>query len=216
MPVIPSKDRRFYHHCQNCQLIFADRSFLLSKKTEKSRYALHNNGIDNKGYVEFLEQVVHPSLPFLTREMRGLDYGCGPQPTLSKILAKFHLVCYDYDPLFDFEHPYKEYDFIFATECFEHFHLPGKEFGKIDKLLKPSGHLGIMTERWESLERFDQWYYKNDLTHVSFFHHQTFSYISREFGYKIKFEDKNRVIVLQKLQKSDKVFVQNICEKESA
>jgi SAM-dependent methyltransferase len=131
--------------------------------------------------------------------MRGLDYGCGPQPTLSKILARFDLVCYDYDPLFDFEHPYREYDFIFATECFEHFHLPGKEFNKIDGLLKPSGHLGIMTERWESLDRFDYWYYKNDPTHVSFFHDKTFSYISKEFGYKIKSADRNRVMVLQKL-----------------
>lgn len=199
VPVIPLRDRRSYHHCQKCHLIYVDRRFLLSKKTERSRYALHNNGITQKGYVEFLQRVIRPCLPFLSRQMRGLDYGCGPQPTLSKILARFDRDCYDYDPLFDFEHPYQEYDFIFATECFEHFHLPGNEFEKINGLLKPSGYLGIMTERWESLDRFDHWYYKNDPTHVSFFHHKTFSHISKEFGYTIKWADRNRVMVLQKL-----------------
>jgi SAM-dependent methyltransferase len=198
MPVVPSRDRRSYHHCQNCQLIFVDTSFLLSKEIERSRYALHNNGIEHRGYVEFLGRVIDPCLPFITRQMRGLDYGCGPQPTLSKILATHHLDCYDYDPLFDFKHPYHEYDFIFATECFEHFFLPGNEFRNIDRLLKPSGYLGIMTERWETLDRFDRWYYKKDPTHVSFFHRNTFSYISEKFGYKIKYADTNRVMILQK------------------
>lgn len=199
MPVIPLQDRRHYHHCLNCNLIFADRSFHLSKKTERSRYALHENSIHDKGYVQFLERVIHPCLPFLTTQMRGLDYGCGPEPTLSKILAKLDLICYDYDPLFYFAHPYQEYDFIFATECFEHFYLPGTELKNIHRLLKPSGYLGIMTEQWESLDQFHQWYYKRDPTHVSFFHRKTFSYISDEFGYEIKYSDKNRVVVLQKI-----------------
>lgn len=198
-PVASAGDYRSYHHCQNCHLIFADEGYRLSRKTERSRYSLHNNGIDKRGYVEFLGRVIQPCLPFLTRQMRGLDYGCGPQPTLSKILANFRLVCYDYDPLFDFKHPYQEYDFVFATECFEHFYLPGKEFNNINSLLKSKGYLGIMTERWESRNQFDQWYYKRDPTHVSFFHWKTFLYICRNFGYEIKYADKSRVVILQKL-----------------
>lgn len=199
LPVDPSRDSRSYYHCRNCHLIFVDRRYHLPKETERSRYTLHQNGVHNEGYVAFLQRVIQPCLPFLTPQMRGLDYGCGPAPTLSKVLADRHLVCYDYDPLFGFTHPHQEYDFIFATECFEHFFLPGKEFANIDGLLTSKGYLAIMTEQWETPAQFREWYYKRDPTHVSFFHRKTFSYICANFGYQIKYAEGNRIIILQKL-----------------
>lgn len=198
MRIDNGSDTRFYYACLECDLIFTDTTFHLSPEEEIARYSEHNNGIEHAGYVEFLNRVIQPALPFLTTDMTGLDYGCGPAPTLSKLLQREGIACFDYDPLFGFNHPHKQYDFIFATECFEHFFYPGMEFREINALLKPGGYLAVMTEQWESLDRFKSWYYKRDQTHVSFFHRNTFHYLCKTFGYSILYQDRNRVIVLQK------------------
>lgn len=191
-------DPRTYYQCAECMLIFTDSRFHLSKEDEQSRYRLHNNGIMHKGYVAFLNRVIEPCIPFLNNHMTGLDYGCGPVPTLSKILARHGITCFDYDPLFGFDYPQRQYDFVFATECFEHFYQPKKEFLKIDSLLKPGGYLGVMTEQYESIEHFRTWYYKRDPTHVSFYNSKSFAYLCETYGYEIRYTDCNRVIVVQK------------------
>jgi hypothetical protein len=192
-------DPRIYYQCAVCHLIFADPSFHLSQNAERSRYALHKNGIEHEGHVAFLNRVIEPCLPLLNDTMTGLDYGCGPVPTLSKILKQHGITCFDYDPLFGFDHPHREYDFVFATESFEHFYKPQKEFSLIDSLLKPGGYLGVMTEQYENTDRFKKWYYKRDLTHVSFYHRKSFIYLCETYGYEIKYADRNRVMVLQKV-----------------
>lgn len=196
--IIDEGDPRTYYQCAACHLIFADPRFHLSLKTERSRYALHNNGIEHEGHVAFLNRVVEPCLPLLTANMIALDYGCGPVPTLSRILEQHGITCFDYDPLFGFDHPYREYDVVFATECFEHFYKPQKEFSTIDSLLKPGGYLGVMTEQYENTDRFRTWYYKRDPTHVSFYHRKSFAYLCETYGYEINYADRNRVMVLQK------------------
>lgn len=197
-PVVPSGDTRSYFHCAHCDLIFVDQRFHLSRAAERDRYALHCNGIQDTGYVDFLSRVITPCVPFLNKQMVGLDYGCGPTPTLSRMLADLGFVCDDYDPLFGYFPAAETYDFIFATECFEHFFWPGNELRSIDRLLKPGGYLGIMTERWNTLDGFKTWYYKRDRTHVSFYHARTFSWITRQFGYEVRYSDDERVVVLRK------------------
>jgi SAM-dependent methyltransferase len=191
-------DSRVYYACPDCDLIFTDPKFHLSPEEEIARYSEHNNGIEHSGYVEFLNRAIQPVMSYLTKEMTGLDYGCGPTPTLSRLLQREGITCFDYDPLFGFAHPQTQYDFIFATECFEHFFHPGKEFNSINSLLKPGGYLAVMTEQYESLDSFKTWYYKRDKTHVSFFHRNSFLYLCKTFGYTIHWQDRNRVIVLQK------------------
>lgn len=195
----PLKDKRNYFFCEDCYLIFASAQYHLSRKSETQHYLLHDNGPGNQGHVNFLRRIVDPALPYLTPGMSGLDYGCGPVPTLSVILRGEGLVCYDYDPLFDFDHPLEKYHYIFATECFEHFFNPEADFRKIDQLLLPGGFLAIMTERWNVLADFHTWYYKTEITHVSFFHTKTFEYICKNYQYRIRFRDHNRIIILQKL-----------------
>lgn len=198
MRVVISGDTCYYHHCQTCNLIFMDPRFYLSKEIEKSRYKFHNNGLENPGYVDFLNRAIHPCLPLLNENMIGLDYGCGPVPTLSKLLALQGIECFDYDPLFDFNHTHANYDFIFATECFEHFHNPLKEILAITNLLKHGGYLIIMTDQWESIDQFKTWYYRRDQTHVAFFHRSTFSYLCKQYGYETEYSDGNRVVILKK------------------
>lgn len=191
-------DPRYYFYCEECSLIFTDPYFHLEPESERKRYLEHDNGLHQQGYVKFLERIIKPSLQYLTPRMKGLDYGCGPEPTLSKLLAQRGIRCYDYDPFFDFDHPLEVYDFIFVTECLEHFYHPLVEWQNLSELIKIDGILGIMTEQWESLEAFQNWYYKRDLTHVCFYHQKTFEYISHQFGYDILYRDRNRSLILKK------------------
>ena len=194
----PPKDRRAYYQCQNCLLIFTDEKYHLTIEDEKYQYKQHNNGIDQPGYVEFLSRVIDPALHYLHGGMTGCDYGCGPSPTLSKIIEKKGIQCDNYDPAFGFVHLREKYDFIFSTECFEHFFYPARDIVKIDNLLKVNGYLMVMTLQYHDLERFQNWFYKRDPTHVSFYHNKTFDYICEEYNYSMKLNDKFRVVILQK------------------
>lgn len=72
--------------------------------------------------------------------MKGLDYGCGPVPLLSKIIGQMDMECDEYDPIFSpVQQLEQQYDFIFATECFEHFFLPAKELKQLKGLLNEGG-----------------------------------------------------------------------------
>lgn len=192
-------DTRGYKICSNCRLIFTETQFLLSNSDEKARYLTHNNGIQYPGYVNFLNQAIEPTLPYLQQNSNGLDFGCGPTPTISALLKQQGFNCDDYDPFFFPQLPNKVYDFIFATECFEHFYNPAKEIKTICNLLKPGGILTIMTEKWSTEEAFRTWYYLNDKTHVSFYHNDTFQFIAKTYGFEIIESDNLRVIILRKL-----------------
>ena len=85
---------------------------------------MHDNKIEDRAYCTFLTRSITAAKPFLTAGSRGLDYGCGHGPVLSRLLEAEGFVMTDYDPLF-FDVPLaKSYDFIFSTECFEHFEDP--------------------------------------------------------------------------------------------
>jgi len=191
-------DKRRYYLCENCSLIFADPRHRLSTAQEKARYEMLRNSIDDDGYVNFLNNVINPMLPYLHSEMRGLDYGCGPGPTLSRLVSQQGIVCEDYDPFFANRTLQPPYDFVFSTECLEHFHNPDTEIQRICDLLKTGGLLGIMTERWTTLEAFASWHYTQDHTHVSFYHADTFDFMCGRFGLTLLWQDESRVVILQR------------------
>ena len=195
-------DDRWYRRCPCCWLIFVDPAHFLSLEEEKGRYETHENSIENAGYVRFLKRLVDPMLPYLETGMRGLDYGCGPGPTLSQVLRRQGMGCEDYDPFFAKRLLHPPYDFVLSTECFEHFHRPAEEVERIRSLLKPGGLLGIMTERWETLDGFARWYYTRDPTHVSFYHLESLHFICRRFGFKALWMDDSRVAILRKNESS--------------
>jgi len=197
--VVNGPDSRTYRECNKCRLIFTETRHLPLAKIEKKRYLTHNNGIQYKGYVDFLNQAIEPALPLMHKDMHGLDFGCGPTPTLSVILEQQGYACDNYDPFFFPDLPEKLYDFIFATECFEHFFFPAKEMQGIKRLLKPGGILIVMTETWKSAEAFASWYYAKDSTHVSFFHSHTFGYIAEKYGFEKLESCNDRVMLMQKV-----------------
>lgn len=179
-------------------LIFADPEQRCSGAEEKQRYETHENSIEQSGYVAFLERVLDPVLPNLRAGDRGLDYGCGPGPTLSALVRNKGIHCEDYDPFFFPTPPKPPYDFIFCTECFEHFHEPHRDITAISNLLSPGGWLGVMTERWTDLARFRHWYYTRDPTHTSFFHQHSMEHLAASHGLDITWMDRNRVVIFRK------------------
>ncbi|MEA2081162.1 MAG: class I SAM-dependent methyltransferase [Elusimicrobiota bacterium] len=191
-------DGRSYFFCEKCSLISADKKHFLDGQSEKARYLTHRNGIQFEGYVKFLRRAVDPAVKFIKKGETGLDYGCGPVPTLSVILKKEGYSCDDYDPFFVKNKPDRKFDFIFSTEVFEHFFNPGGEIRKIRSLLGDGGTLVVMTERWKDREHFAKWYYARDNSHVCFYHSRTFSYICGEFGFEKLFDDGQRVVILKK------------------
>jgi SAM-dependent methyltransferase len=197
---INGPDTRQYYLCDNCFLVFVPKKFFPNTTREKNRYLNHQNSIENKGYVDFLKLAIVPALKYLKPQSAGLDFGCGPLPVLSQLLAECNFKCDNYDPLFFPElNSQKCYNFIFATECFEHFFNPESEIKLLLKILKPGGHLVVMTERWETHEKFSTWTYARDETHVAFYHTKTFEYIAKRYQFETLFEDRKRVIILKKL-----------------
>lgn len=190
---------RIYYLCNSCRLIFVDDSFRLDEDVEKKRYSFHNNNINDERYVSFLNQIIIPALRIINPSSSGLDFGCGPNPVLSKLVEQNGFHCDYYDPLFfpDIDLN-KKYDIIFATECFEHFFSPIDQMAKTVKLLNPEGYLAIMTEFWSESKPFADWYYIKDPTHVCFYHLKTFNYICEIYGFEEIYCDNNRVIILKK------------------
>lgn len=194
----PKHDRRHYLLCQNCGLISVPPEFHVSPAAEIHRYEEHNNRLDDEGYLNFLLRLVNPALPFINSSHSGLDFGCGPVKGIAHLLEKQNISCDSYDPFFFPELPNKSYDFIFASECFEHFFSPKNEIKKLLEMLTPNGHLFVMTEIFHSLERFSTWYYKRDATHVSFFSMKTWEYICETYSLTMLYSDQKRIFLLQK------------------
>lgn len=189
---------RIFLFCEECKLIFVESHYRLSLLEEKNRYLLHKNTIGDKNYIAFLNQAVAPALPFIDKSMTGLDFGCGHTPVLVSLLKQRMINCEYYDPFFFPEIKQQAYDFIFSTECVEHFFYPQKTFDQMDQLLRKSGYLIIMTSFWDNRTTFGAWYYKNDPAHVAFYHLDTFDYLARHYEYKILYTDQKKVIIFQK------------------
>ncbi len=175
------------------------KEFLPDRSTEEARYQAHQNDLQNAGYVNFLNQAITPALPYLSVSMRGLDYGCGPTRTLSNLLQTHGLSCENYDPIFAPDFPENQFDYIFLTEVAEHFFQPGQEFERISELLVPGGILTVMTEPWLSTDRFSEWHYARDITHVSFYHAESIAFICTQYGFELLSHASLRVWVLKKI-----------------
>ncbi|EQC51980.1 class I SAM-dependent methyltransferase [Bacteriovorax sp. DB6_IX] len=178
-----------YFQCQECLFIFQDPATYLVNSEEKARYDTHQNNPEDEGYRKFLSRVVDPLLERIQPGDKGLDFGCGPGPTISVMLEERGFAVDNYDLYFCPETKLIDgsYDFITSTEVFEHFYKPGREIERIWKLLKPGGVLGVMTLFYpETEEEFRKWWYKNDPTHVCFFSPEVFNFLAEKYGAEVE------------------------------
>jgi hypothetical protein len=191
--------KRTYLRCCNCKLVFVPERYWLSTEDEKKTYDLHKNDVHDQGYRQFLSRLSVPLLRKLDSEQKGLDFGCGPGPTLSSLLEKKGHRVDLYDPFYynDSSVFSKFYDFICATEVVEHLRDPNEEFAALFKMLNQDGWLGIMTKLVIDQPAFSQWHYIRDMTHICFYSRSTFEYLSQRFNTELHFIE-NDVMLLKK------------------
>ena len=192
-------DSKTYWSCNICGCKYLDKAYFISASEEEQRYLEHNNDIQDKEYRVFLSKLFDPLKEKLFHGSHGLDFGCGTGPALADMLTQEGFRVSLYDPFF---YPYqdalsKQYDFITCTETVEHFHDPFKEFNTLNDLLKPGGWLGVMTSFLTSDEMFENWHYRRDPTHVTFYCEKTFEVIASQRNWTCEIKSKD-VVLLQK------------------
>ncbi len=175
---------RTYLQCTVCRLVFVPSRQHLAIKEERSHYELHENDPADPAYRRFLSRVFIPLVERLPTNAVGLDFGCGPGPTLSVMFAEAGFVVENYDPAFAPEASVfdAEYNFITATEVVEHLHRPRFELDRLWDRLQPGGWLAIMTSPLPSPEKFASWHYKTEPTHVMFYAEETFRWLAAHWS----------------------------------
>ena len=173
-------DDRTYWACETCQARFLDPAQRPSPEVELARYKEHKNDIDDPRYRAFLSKLADPLLERLAPGLNSLDYGCGPGPALAAMLAEAGHRMALYDPFFcpDEGALERTYDFIACSETAEHFHHPADEFARLDRLLRSGGWLALMTCFQTDDDRFADWHYRKDPTHVMFYREATMRLIA--------------------------------------
>lgn len=196
--VFEDSDLRYYQ-CPRCDLVFLPACSHLSKEEEIKRYDLHENHPGDQRYQSFLKTLLEPLNAKLTVGATGLDYGCGPGPTVSKILEESGFRVTNYDPYYFNNRNVlgDTYDFITCTEVVEHFRNPDHEWQQIVKLVRKGGWVGVMTEFVDEITDFSRWHYRRDPTHICFYSKNTFLWISDHYNLEPSFPCK-RVALLKK------------------
>ena len=190
---------RSYYQCGNCALVFVPPEYHLSLEGERAYYDLHENSLQDQGYRRFLSRCAIPLLGELMPASEGLDFGCGPAPLLAQMLAEagHRVELYDSYYVPNAGAMKRDYDFIVATEVIEHLSAPGEELQRMWERLRPGGVLALMTKLVISPERFANWHYIRDPTHISFFSVPTFRWLAEKLQAELEFADSD-VIFLRK------------------
>ncbi len=188
-PLCNSSGKKFYkdifYLCEKCNGIFRSKEILPSAEMEKARYEQHRNDINDVGYQQFVSPISDAIFLSYKPHHKGLDFGAGPGPVVSQILKNKGYNIKQFDPFFH-NHPQllnEKYDYIVCCEVMEHFHNPGNEFRLLRRLLQNGGSLFCMTNIYSEDIDFDQWYYKNDFTHVFIYQKQTLLWIKDHIGF---------------------------------
>ncbi|RMA58575.1 class I SAM-dependent methyltransferase [Ulvibacter antarcticus] len=174
-----------YIQCEHCLLVFKNIQHFPTEKAEKERYLLHENDVNDLNFQKFVSPIVNRIAEAEPKNHKGLDFGAGTGPVITKLLQDQGYEISLYDPFF---YPDKSvldttFDFIICCEVMEHFHHPAKEFSLLRKLLKPQGNLYCKTQFLPKRSQFETWWYKNDNTHVAFYSEENLMWIKKEFGF---------------------------------
>jgi len=189
-------NNRDYLCCNTCQLVFVKQSQLPGLATERAEYRLHHNDPNDQRYRAHLAKLTTPLVAGLPKSAKGLDFGCGPGPTISVMLGEQGYEVADYDPAFfaDDVLLQRQYDFISCTEVVEHFHHPARDFALLAGLLKPGGRLGVMTQLRSDEIEFESWYYAREISHVAFYSTATMAWVGERFGWWVEMLGKDVVV----------------------
>ena len=184
-----------HYKCECCSGVFKAKEFHLIGDDEKNIYEKHKNDSSDIRYQNFLSPITNSVLNDKAKDSIGLDFGCGKDSAIIKVLKDnaYEIHGYDLFYLDDKRLLEKKYDYITSSEVIEHFQEPNKEFNLLKSLVKDDGSLYLMTDIYDENIDFDTWYYKNDPTHIFMYQRGTFEWIKEEFGFS-RLEIEGRLI----------------------
>ena len=188
-----------YHRCLACELVWLDEADHLDEAAEKAVYDGHDNRVDDPRYRSFLMRAFGEVLARVPLPASGLDFGCGPGPALVAMGREAGYDMVGYDKFYaDFpELLTRQYDFITSTEVIEHIAEPRTVLAQLWDCLTPGGLLVLQTQRVLGDERFKNWRYRHDPTHIVFFAEASFQVLATSWQAELSFPHAD-VAVLQK------------------
>jgi hypothetical protein len=188
-----------YYECTTCKALVKDEKCYPDASTEKSHYMTHNNDVGDARYQQFTAPIWQHILTHYKPENKGLDFGSGTGPVISKMLQDQNYTIFQYDPYFaDYPKLLEEkYDYIVLCEVIEHFYHPKKEFKQLKKMLEVGGQLICMSLLFPPKMNFKNWFYRKDPTHVFIYQEETITYITQQFGFKSAKIIDGRLIIWQ-------------------
>ena len=150
----------------------------------KRRYDTHNNRPEDEGYQAFFAGLVEALKSRRLPPAKVLDYGTGQGSALPPLLEALGYEVALYDPIYEPNSIVlnQKYDIVTCTETMEHFAKPGQEFEKLVKMLPSQGFLAMMSLWLTKNQDFETWWYKNDLTHISFYTEETLAWIASRWN----------------------------------
>lgn len=163
--------KKDYYKCEDCLSVMLDPSYYLTEEAEKERYETHNNDVKDISYQNFVAPIFESIKENYSKDHVGLDYGAGNGPVVTSLFHHYP------------EYLSKNYDYIICSEVVEHFHNPYNEFKRLGDILKPGGSIFCLTSLYDEDIDFQNWYYKNDATHVFFYHRKAFEWLAKEFKF---------------------------------
>lgn len=187
-----------YLSCERCASVFMHPESHVSSKAEKQRYEEHNNDVEDPGYQKFVAPIVAAVQSNYNASSKGLDFGSGTGPVITKLLKDKGYTIALWDPFFHPDTTVLEttYDYIVCCEVIEHFNKPDEAFKRLYHLLKPNGKLFCKTDLLPDTPLKD-WYYATDPTHVIFYSEENLNWIQENFGFS-EVHIENRLITFSK------------------
>ncbi|MBU3956308.1 class I SAM-dependent methyltransferase [bacterium] len=178
-----------YFICGCCGVVFLERSRVVSPEEEKERYLKHTNGTDEPGYTGMLDEFIKVCVaPFAGEGSFILDYGSGPEPLLARFLEGRGYKTDTYDPFFapEKKFEFEKYGAVTAVEVLEHMKDPLGEIKIIADILKPGGIFAGRTMFLPQEEKkFANWWYRFDITHITFYSPQSLAHIAEAAGMEL-------------------------------
>jgi len=216
------RQKRPFYLCGDCGLISVPRQYHLSVSDELARYALHDNSLSNQGYVDFLSEVAEVAVNVALDMPRGrlsmddprespvklLDFGCGKEAALCRLLGRRGIDCHPYDPLYDglrLPDAAGKYDIIAACEVVEHLRDIAGELRLMDRLLNNGGAIIIRTRLYDDAgidvgggaPAFQKWWYAQDPTHINFFCAKTMESAARIMDKRVEKTGRQDIFIVR-------------------
>ncbi len=191
-----------YYRCHHCGFIYLDDVHLIDEPSEKKHYEQHNNSFESLGYVKMFEDFIDVAVvPYEKNIKRVMDFGCGRGPVLAELLRRRGMEVDKYDLYFYPEKVYegKAYELIVSTEVFEHLQEPLKILKLLSDHTVTNGYIVLMTRfPPQEDEAFIGWWYRRDVTHISFFTPKSFEVMAEKTGLKMIKTLNGNIVIFQK------------------